>query len=113
MSCFVDKSCNTRPWNNGAAPMWTYGNSGLVRVGDRVFFTANHVQEGRAPQNNTCMVLYEKNGSTPWRQVFCDEGRFQREPCQLLYLGDDRLALFTAPTRESHPPQAVTAVVPA
>lgn len=113
MSCFVDKICDTCPWENGAGPMWTYGNSCLVRVGDRVFFTANHVQEGRAPQNNTCMVLYEKNGSTPWRQVFCDEGRFQREPCQLLYLGDDRLALFTAPTRESHPPQAVTAVVPA
>lgn len=113
MSFFVEKICDTSPWNNGAGPMWTYGNSCLLRVGDRVFFTTNYVQEDRAPQNNTCMVLYEKNGSAPWRQVFCDEGRFQREPCQLLYLGDDRLALFTAPTRESYPPQTVTSVVPA
>ncbi len=49
MSCFVDKICNTRPWNNGAAPMWTYGNSGLVRVGDRVFFYHKPCAGGPCP----------------------------------------------------------------
>lgn len=113
MSFCVEKICDTRPWDNGAGPMWTYGNSCLLRVGERVFFTTNHVEEGRAPHNNTYMVLYEKTGDGPWKQVFRDEDRYQREPCQLLYTGDDRLLLYTNPTRESYPPEVITAVVPA
>ena len=112
MSFVVEKVCDTRPWQNGAGPMWSYGNSCVVRVGDRVFFTTNLVEEGREPHNNTSMVLYEKKDGGPWRQVYDDAGLYQREPCQLLYLGDGRLALFTAPTRDSYPPEEITAVVP-
>jgi len=112
MSFTIEKICSMEKWNNGSGPMWSGGNSILLRVGERVFTVANRVIDGRSPHANTSLELYEKKGDGPWKSVFFDEGKFQREPCQILYLGNDRLAVFTTPTIEACPPEQFTFLAP-
>ena len=98
--CRIEKICDTAPFDNGAGPTWSRGNSPIVRVGDRVFVTNSRVIADRARLNRTSLELYEKCGEGDWQLVFYDEGVFQREPCPILYLGGNRLAVTVNPTVE-------------
>jgi len=112
MSFTIEKICSMEKWKNESGSMWSGGNSILLRVGERVYAVANRVIDGRMPHANTSLELYEKKGNGPWKSVFFDEGKFQREPCQILYLGDERLAVFTTPTIEACPPEQSTFLAP-
>lgn len=94
----IEKICATMPFDNGAGPDWSYGNSPILRLGDRVFVTNSRVLPRRAAHNRTSLELYEKRDGGAWRLVYYDEGVYQREPCPILYLGDNRIGVTANPT---------------
>ncbi|MBR6748609.1 MAG: hypothetical protein IKM07_06680 [Clostridia bacterium] len=98
-----EKICDTMPFENGADPTWSRGNSVILRVGDRVFVTNNRVFPRRAPNNRTSLEVYEKRDGGEWKLVFYEEGVYQREPCPILYLGDNKIAVTVNPTVETYP----------
>lgn len=110
--CKTEKICGTAPFDNGAGPVWSRGNSPIVRVGDRVFVTNSRVIPDRARLNRTSLELYEKRGEGDWQLVFYDEGVFQREPCPILYLGGGRLAVTVNPTVEHYEKEQESLYVP-
>lgn len=82
---------------NGAGPMWCFGSSCLVRVGERVFVSCSETIEGAKPLNNVCWSLRVREGDG-WRLVHRDEIGRTREPSPLALLGDDLLLLSANPT---------------
>ena len=100
----IEKICDTMPFHNGSDPVWSRGNSVIVRVGDRVFATNSRVFPKRALRSRTSLELYEKCGDEPWKMVYYDEGVFQRESCPILYLGDHKLAVTVNPTARVYAP---------
>jgi len=79
-------------------PQSCRGNTQIVRVGDRVFATFTHQEADRESYNHACLELYEKRGNEPWKMVYRDEGVYQMDPCPIVYLGDDKLAVTANPT---------------
>lgn len=110
--CRVETICKTAPFDNGAGPTWSRGNSPIVRVGNRVFATNSRVIADRAPLNRTSLELYERFGEGDWRLVFYDEGVYQREPCPILYLGGGCLAVTVNPTVERYAKDQESLYVP-
>lgn len=90
--------CPTKPFNNGSSPTWCRGNSMVCRVGERVFVSNPHLDEGRHILNCTYFELFEKKDGGEWKLVFSDEGIYQREPATILYLGNNVLAVTVNPT---------------
>ena len=90
---YVSSICSTTPFNNGAHPLWSRGNSPIVRVGSRVFATNAKVHPERQPLNNTTLEIWEKEGGGSWQLVFEDHGVFQREPCSIALIGESTLAV--------------------
>lgn len=103
--------CRTQSFNNGSMAAWSYGNSPLVRKGDRVFCTDSQIVPGREPFNHTSMRLFEKQDGGEWKIVFEDEGVFQREPCPVLLAGN-RLLVTVNPTARPYEPSEPSRVVP-
>lgn len=103
--------CETRPFENGAAPDWDLGNAHMIRVGDRVFITNMHVHEDRLPLCRTTMELWEKKDGEAWKKVYEDDSGFQREPCPMAYLGNGRLAITVNPTAKAYAKDERTEVV--
>jgi len=96
--------CPSQLTRVGASPWWCSGNTTIVRVGDRVFATAMLDVTEMAPYNCHLLCIYEKRGDSPWERVFCDDQVWQREPCPLMYLGDNRLAVTINPSVRKYPP---------
>lgn len=86
-----------QPANNGAGPMWCYGSTCLVRVGERVFVSGLETIPDAKPLNNCRWVLYERT-KQGWQRVQADEKGRQREPCPLAGAQDGRLFLSSNPT---------------
>ena len=98
----------TMPFENGAEPSWSRGNSTIVRVGSRVFITNQRVHANRLPLNRTTLEIWEKPDGGVWQLVYEDEGVFQREPCPIAYIGNDRLAVTANVPAQYHAPDEET-----
>lgn len=70
------------PADNGAGPLWAFGSTNLVRIGDRVFASGLETLPDVKPLNN-CRCTFWQRGSTGWEFVQNDGGR-TREPCPLV-----------------------------
>ena len=56
------------PPNNGAGPMWCFGNTCIVRLGETVFASGLQTLANRVPLNNVRWTLYRRAGDG-WKQV--------------------------------------------
>ncbi len=85
------------PADNGAGPLWCYGATCLVRIGDNVFASGLETIKGAKPLNNTRWLLF-KRGADGWHLVQADPSGRTREPCPLAGAADGRLMLSVNPT---------------
>ena len=83
--------------NNGAGPMWCYGSTCLVRVGERVFASGLETLTNVEPLNNCRWLLFGR-GSDGWKLKQADEKSRTREPCPLVAFSDGRFFLSANPT---------------
>lgn len=83
--------------------MWCYGDSTVVRVGDSLFATHTRVLPERPGLPCTVMELFAKRGEGAWHREFSDEGRYQREPCPILSLGNGLIGVTVNPCDETEP----------
>lgn len=83
--------------NNGAGPLWCFGSTCLVRVGQDVFASGLDTLADAKPLNNCRWTLYRR-GSDGWRQVQLDAVGRTREPCPLVTLPGGRVLLSANPT---------------
>ncbi len=85
------------PANNGAGPMWTHGNTTIVRYKNKVFASGLETLKDVKPLHNTRWMLFEK-GRGDWKLVLKDpEGR-TREPSPMGLMSGGRLLLSANPT---------------
>lgn len=84
------------PANNGAGPLWTHGNTCLVRIGENLFASSLETLPEAKPLNNTRWLLFRR-GHRGWEQVAAGPGR-TREPCPLVGFPDGRVFLSDNPT---------------
>lgn len=84
------------PANNGAGPMWCFGNTCVVRSGAHVFVSGLHTLEGAKPLNN-CVPSLIVRGPAGWRRVFQSTER-TREPSPLGVFADGSVLLSANPT---------------
>ena len=83
--------------DNGANPMWCFGNTCIVRYGEKVFASGIETIEDAQPMNNVRWMLFEhqKDG---WQLLLKDTLDRTREPCPLGLFSDGRLFLSTNPS---------------
>ena len=86
-----------RPANNGAGPMWCYGSTCLVRVGEDVFVSGLETLKDAKPLNN-CRWTFYKRGPGGWQLQQADHAGRTREPCPLVALPGGKMLLSTNPT---------------
>jgi hypothetical protein len=82
--------------DNGAGPMWCFGSTCLVRVGDEVFASGLETIRGAKPLNNCRWVLF-KRGASGWDLQRADPAGRTREPCPLVAFPDGRVMLSANP----------------
>ena len=85
------------PADNGAGPLWCYGSTCLVRIGDDVFASGLETLKGQKPLNNCRWLLFKRTGQG-WQLLQADPQGRTREPCPLGGFPDGRLFLSANPT---------------
>ena len=90
------------PANNGAGPMWCFGSTCLVRIGDDVFASGLDTLPDAKPLNN-CRWTLLKRGPGGWQLQLADRTGRTREPCPMAGLPDGRLFLSVNPTLVTDP----------
>lgn len=85
-----------KPADNGAGPMWCFGNTCIVRVGQKVFASGIRTLPERIPLNNVSWMLFEGSDSG-WKQIEYAHDMREREPCPLACFPDGRLFLSVNP----------------
>ncbi len=85
-----------QPADNGAGPMWTAGNTCIVRVGDQVLASGLETLPDYKPLNNVRWTLF-KRGDEGWSLQARGDGTHEREPCPLVAFPDGRVLLSTNP----------------
>ncbi len=85
--------------NNGANPLWCYGNTCIVRYGEEVFASGLETLEGIPPDNNTRWLFFKRD-KEGWKLVQKDEKDLTREPSPLTVLANGQLFLSVNPTLE-------------
>ncbi len=83
--------------NNGTNPMWTFGNTSIVRHGEEVFVSGQETLEGVPLYNNTRWLLYKRD-EKGWKLVHKDEKDLTREPSPITVLADGQIFLSVNPT---------------
>ena len=86
-----------KPANNGAGPMWCFGNTCIVRTGDKVFASGIRTLPDYVPLNNVRWMLYQNAGGK-WTQVADAGDGHEREPCPIVCFSDGRVFLSTNPS---------------
>jgi len=74
--------------NNGSGPLWSYGCTSIVRLGEHVVVSQMETGEGVPLLANTRWRLLER-GETEWKLLAEAEGYRQREPCPLATVSRD------------------------
>jgi hypothetical protein len=90
------------PADNGADPMWCYGSTCLVRIGDDVFASGLETLKDAKPLNNVRWMLFRR-AATGWELQQVDETGRTREPCPVAGFLDGRLFLSANPTLVEDP----------
>jgi hypothetical protein len=85
------------PAENGAGPMWCFGSTCLVRIGDHCFASGLETLEGQPPLNNCRWLLFQRTNDG-WQLQQRDTQHRTREPCPLAGFPDGRLFLSANPT---------------
>ncbi len=85
------------PANNGAGPMWCFGNTCIVRDGDRVFASGLHTIEMAKPLNNCVPSLFIRD-ERGWKRVYQSKRR-TREPSPLGVIPGESILLSVNPTQ--------------
>jgi hypothetical protein len=83
--------------NNGAGPMWTHGNTCIVRYKNKVFASGIETLKDVKPLHNTRWMLFERNRKG-WKLLLKDPKDRTREPCPLGLMQDGRMYLSANPT---------------
>ena len=84
------------PANNGAGPMWCFGNTCVVRSGEYVFASGLHTLETAKPLNN-CVPSVFRRDQEGWKSVYRSMER-TREPCPLATFPGGSVFLSVNPT---------------
>jgi hypothetical protein len=92
-----EELCSYKPANNGAGPMWCFGNTCIVRTGDKVFASGIRTLPDYVPLNNVRWMLYQNAGGK-WAQVADAGDGHEREPCPIVCFSDGRVFLSTNPS---------------
>lgn len=71
---------------NGAGPMWCYGSTCLVRLGEQVFASGLETVPGARPLNNCRWVLFERKEDR-WQRMRTELFSLTREPSPLAGFG--------------------------
>jgi len=90
------------PADNGADPMWCWGSTCLVRIGDEVFASGLETLKQAKPLNNVRWMLLRR-GPGGWKLEHVDETGRTREPCPIVGYPDGRLFLSANPTLVADP----------
>ena len=85
------------PADNGSSPMWCYGSTCLVRIGDDVFASGLETLDDAKPLNNVRWTLW-KRAPDGWQLQQADPKDRTREPCPLGGFADGRFFLSVNPT---------------
>ncbi len=85
------------PANNGASPMWTHGNTCIVRYKNKVFASGLETLKDVKPLNNTRWMLFERD-KKGWKMLLKDPKDRTREPSPMGIMQDGRLFLTVNPT---------------
>ena len=85
-----------KPADNGAGPMWCYGNTCIVRLGDKVFASGIRTLADYIPLNNVRWMLYQ-NAADKWTEAADGGDSHEREPCPIVCFDDGRVFLSTNP----------------
>ncbi len=83
--------------DNGAGPMWTHGNTTIVRAGKRVFASGLETLKDVKPLHNTRWMLFERD-KKGWKLLLKDPKDRTREPSPMGLMHDGRLLLSVNPT---------------
>jgi len=81
--------------NNGATPMWDFGSTNLVRIGDQVFASGLDTLPGVAPLSNTQCRLWQRD-THGWHSDKLDPSGRTREPCPLIAFPARRQIMLSA-----------------
>ena len=84
---------------NGAGPLWCYGSTSIVRIGEQVLASGIEVVKVAPPLNNVRWVLFRRE-EVGWKQVNADPSGRTREPCPLGAFPDGTLFLSVNPARD-------------
>jgi hypothetical protein len=84
------------PADNGAGPMWTHGNTCIVRVGEELLASGLETLPDHKPLNNVRWLLFRR-GPEGWQQTTRGEGTHEREPCPLVAYPGGPVLLSTNP----------------
>ena len=90
------------PADNGAGPLWCFGSTCLVRIGDDVFASGLETLKDAKPLNNCRWLLLER-GRDGWELRRADPAGRTREPCPLACFQDGPLFLSANPTLVTDP----------
>ena len=90
------------PAENGSSPMWCYGSTCLVRIGDDVFASGLETLAHAKPLNNVRWTLW-KRGPDGWELQQLDSKDRTREPCPIVGFADGRLLMSVNPTLVEDP----------
>jgi dienelactone hydrolase len=83
--------------NNGAVPMWCYGSTVMVRLGNDVFVSALERLPDSRPANDCRWALFGRTAAG-WTRVQADDKDRQREPCPIACLPAATILLSSNPT---------------
>jgi hypothetical protein len=84
------------PANNGAGPLWTHGNTCIVRVGDEVLASGLETLPERKPLNNVRWTLFKRQAEG-WKLQADGADTYEREPCPLVVFPDGQVLLSVNP----------------
>jgi hypothetical protein len=85
------------PASNGADPMWAYGSTCLVRIGDDVFVSGLETVTDASPMDNCRWKIFRRSASG-WRPWFTDAVGRTREPAPIAAFPRGPLFLSANPT---------------
>jgi hypothetical protein len=84
------------PANNGAGPLWTHGNTCIVRLGDEVLASGIETLPDYKPLNNVRWTLFKRQADG-WQLQARGDGTHEREPCPLVVFPDGHALLSINP----------------
>lgn len=89
---------SVRSADNGAGPMWNFGSTNMVRVGDKIYASGLETLVGVPPLNNTKCNLWTRD-MNGWVLTPTDRTGRTREPCPLaVFPKKNRVFLSDNPT---------------